>query len=63
MAAFSGGTLSYIDLTGRKRFVELCGRLEGKYGARFAPCWVLTDLAEKSDTFYGRSPPGLESVV
>ena len=36
-APFSGGTLSYIDMMGTKRFVELCERLEKKYGPRFAP--------------------------
>ncbi len=33
-APFSGGTLSYIDMMGTKRFVELCKRLEKKYGDR-----------------------------
>ena len=32
-APFSGGTLSYIDMMGTKNFVELCQRLEKKYGA------------------------------
>ena len=36
-APFSGGTLSYIDMMGTKKFVELCRKLEKKYGARFAP--------------------------
>ena len=31
-APFSGGTLSYIDMMGTKRFVEICKRLEKKYG-------------------------------
>jgi 3-hydroxyacyl-CoA dehydrogenase/enoyl-CoA hydratase/3-hydroxybutyryl-CoA epimerase len=57
-APFTGGTLSYIDMTGTRRFVELCNRLEGKYGSRFAPCDLLTDMAAKGDTFYGRFPPG-----
>ena len=34
-APFSGGTLSYIDMMGTKRFVDLCKRLEKKYGPRF----------------------------
>ena len=36
-APFSGGTLSYIDMMGTKRFVELCKSLEKKHGARFKP--------------------------
>ena len=31
-APYSGGTLSYIDMMGTKKFVELCQRLEKKYG-------------------------------
>ena len=32
-APFTGGTLSYIDMMGTKRFVDLCKQLEKKYGA------------------------------
>ncbi len=56
-APFSGGTLSWIDMMGTKKFVELCRRLEKKYGARFAPNKLLLDLAEKNETFYGRFAP------
>jgi 3-hydroxyacyl-CoA dehydrogenase/enoyl-CoA hydratase/3-hydroxybutyryl-CoA epimerase len=56
-APFSGGTLSYIDMMGTKRFVDLCRKLEGKYGARFAPNKLLLDLAEHNDTFYHRFAP------
>ena len=57
-APFSGGTLSYIDMMGVKRFVELCRKLEKKFGARFKPSKLLTDMAAKGDTFYGRFAPG-----
>jgi 3-hydroxyacyl-CoA dehydrogenase/enoyl-CoA hydratase/3-hydroxybutyryl-CoA epimerase len=57
-APYSGGTLSYIDMMGTKRFVELCRRLEKKYGPRFAPPQLLVDMATKGDTFYGRFAPG-----
>ncbi len=57
-APYSGGTLSYIDMMGTKRFVELCKRLEKKYGPRFAPPQLLVDMATKGDTFYGRFAPG-----
>ena len=36
-APYSGGRLSYIDMMGTKKFVELCRKFEKKYGARFAP--------------------------
>jgi 3-hydroxyacyl-CoA dehydrogenase / enoyl-CoA hydratase / 3-hydroxybutyryl-CoA epimerase len=56
-APFSGGTLSYIDMMGTKRFVELCRRLEKKYGPRFAPSKLLLDMAANGDTFYRRFAP------
>ncbi|MDE1936143.1 3-hydroxyacyl-CoA dehydrogenase NAD-binding domain-containing protein [Bradyrhizobium sp.] len=56
-APFTGGTLSYIDFMGTKKFVELCHKLEAKYGSRFAPPKLLVDMAQKGETFYGRFPP------
>jgi 3-hydroxyacyl-CoA dehydrogenase/enoyl-CoA hydratase/3-hydroxybutyryl-CoA epimerase len=56
-APFTGGTLSYIDFMGTKKFVELCHKLEAKYGSRFAPPKLLEDMAAKGETFYGRFPP------
>jgi 3-hydroxyacyl-CoA dehydrogenase/enoyl-CoA hydratase/3-hydroxybutyryl-CoA epimerase len=53
-APFTGGTLSYIDMMGAKRFVELCTSLETKFGARFKPAKLLLDMASKNETFYGR---------
>ncbi len=57
-APFSGGTLSWIDMMGTKRFVELCRKLDKKYGARFAPNKLLLDLAQKGEGFYQRFAPG-----
>jgi 3-hydroxyacyl-CoA dehydrogenase/enoyl-CoA hydratase/3-hydroxybutyryl-CoA epimerase len=57
-APFSGGTLSYIDMMGSRRFVDLCKRLEKKHGPRFKPPKLLIDMAVKRDTFYGRFAPG-----
>jgi 3-hydroxyacyl-CoA dehydrogenase/enoyl-CoA hydratase/3-hydroxybutyryl-CoA epimerase len=57
-APWSGGTLSYIDMMGAKKFVELCDRLAAKYGARFAPPKLLRDMAAKGETFYGRFEKG-----
>ncbi len=57
-APFSGGTLSYIDMMGTKKFVELCRKLEAKYGARFAPTKLLIDMAERNEGFYQRFTPG-----
>jgi len=57
-APFSGGTLSWIDMTGTKKFVALCRKLEKKFGARFAPNKLLLDLAMHNEGFYQRFAPG-----
>jgi 3-hydroxyacyl-CoA dehydrogenase / enoyl-CoA hydratase / 3-hydroxybutyryl-CoA epimerase len=56
-APFTGGTLSYIDMMGTRRFVELCKALEKKYGPRFKPSKLLTEMAAKNETFYRRFAP------
>jgi 3-hydroxyacyl-CoA dehydrogenase / enoyl-CoA hydratase / 3-hydroxybutyryl-CoA epimerase len=56
-APFSGGTLSYIDMMGSKKFVALARALEKKYGARFAPPKLLIDMAANNDSFYRRFAP------
>jgi 3-hydroxyacyl-CoA dehydrogenase/enoyl-CoA hydratase/3-hydroxybutyryl-CoA epimerase len=56
-APFSGGTLSYIDMMGTKRFVALCEKLAAKCGPRFAPSKLLLDMAAKNEGFYGRFAP------
>ena len=56
-APFTGGTLSYIDFMGTKKFVELCHKLEAKYGSRFTPPKLLVEMAATGETFYGRFPP------
>src|SRR5262245_27240445 len=56
-APFSGGTLSYIDMMGTKKFVDLCKRFEKKYGARFSPPELLLDMAKNNESFYQRFAP------
>ncbi|MGA7974764.1 MAG: 3-hydroxyacyl-CoA dehydrogenase NAD-binding domain-containing protein [Pseudolabrys sp.] len=56
-APWSGGTLSWIDMVGSKKFVELCRDLEKKHGPRFKPCKLLVDMAESNDSFYRRFAP------
>jgi 3-hydroxyacyl-CoA dehydrogenase / enoyl-CoA hydratase / 3-hydroxybutyryl-CoA epimerase len=56
-APFTGGTISYIDMTGAKRFVELCQGLEKKHGARFALPKLLLDMAAADESFYRRFAP------
>jgi 3-hydroxyacyl-CoA dehydrogenase/enoyl-CoA hydratase/3-hydroxybutyryl-CoA epimerase len=61
-APFSGGTLSYIDMMGVKKFVDLCQRLEKKHGARFAPPKLLLDMAKNDDSFYSRFAPSKKAA-
>jgi 3-hydroxyacyl-CoA dehydrogenase / enoyl-CoA hydratase / 3-hydroxybutyryl-CoA epimerase len=56
-APFTGGTLSYIDFMGTRKFVELCHKFEARYGSRFTPPKLLEDMAAKGETFYGKFPP------
>ena len=56
-APFTGGTLSYIDMMGSKKFVALAQKFAQKYGPRFTPPKLLIDMADSNDTFYRRFPP------
>jgi 3-hydroxyacyl-CoA dehydrogenase / enoyl-CoA hydratase / 3-hydroxybutyryl-CoA epimerase len=52
-APFTGGALSCIDFMGAKAFVDLCRKLQGRHGDRFAPNKLLLDMAASGGTFYG----------
>jgi 3-hydroxyacyl-CoA dehydrogenase/enoyl-CoA hydratase/3-hydroxybutyryl-CoA epimerase len=56
-APYSGGTLSYIDMMGTKKFVALCEKLSAKYGERFKPNQQLVDMAAKGESYYSRFAP------
>ncbi|MGK9054885.1 3-hydroxyacyl-CoA dehydrogenase NAD-binding domain-containing protein [Neorhizobium petrolearium] len=56
-APYTGGTLSYIDGMGVKKFVELCEKLASASGDHFKPTELLKDMAAKGETFYGRFDP------
>jgi 3-hydroxyacyl-CoA dehydrogenase/enoyl-CoA hydratase/3-hydroxybutyryl-CoA epimerase len=62
-APYSGGTLSYIDMMGTTAFVDLCHKLEKKFGPRFAPNKLLLDMAAKDDRFYTRFAPPKQKVA
>jgi 3-hydroxyacyl-CoA dehydrogenase / enoyl-CoA hydratase / 3-hydroxybutyryl-CoA epimerase len=53
-APYSGGTLSWIDMMGTRKFVELCRLFEQRYGERFAPNRLLLELADTDEGFYQR---------
>src|SRR5512144_242218 len=56
-APYSGGTLSYIDMMGTKKFAGMCKALEKKYGERFKPNKQLADMAAKGESYYGKFAP------
>ena len=51
-APWTGGPLSYIDMLGTGRFVELCDRLAQQHGERFMPTPTLRDLACRRAAIY-----------
>jgi 3-hydroxyacyl-CoA dehydrogenase/enoyl-CoA hydratase/3-hydroxybutyryl-CoA epimerase len=57
-APYTGGPLSWIDMLGAKRFVDMMKALEKKHGARFKPAKLLLEMAAKGDTFYRRFDTG-----
>ena len=56
-APWSGGPLSWLDMIGAARAVELCDALTERYGKRFETPKLLREMAEKGQTFYGRFAP------
>jgi 3-hydroxyacyl-CoA dehydrogenase / enoyl-CoA hydratase / 3-hydroxybutyryl-CoA epimerase len=56
-APYTGGTLSYIDGMGAKKFVARAKELAAKYGPHFMPGKLLEDMAAKGETFYSRFDP------
>jgi 3-hydroxyacyl-CoA dehydrogenase / enoyl-CoA hydratase / 3-hydroxybutyryl-CoA epimerase len=51
-APWTGGPLSYIDMLGTGRFVELCDRLAQQHGERFMPTPMLRYLARRGSSIY-----------
>lgn len=62
-APYTGGTLSYIDGMGTKKFVQLANRLEQKFGSQFQPPKLLLDMAEKGESFYQRFDPSRQEAA
>jgi 3-hydroxyacyl-CoA dehydrogenase / enoyl-CoA hydratase / 3-hydroxybutyryl-CoA epimerase len=56
-APYTGGTLSYIDGIGARKFAERAKALQKKYGAQFKAPKLLADMAAKGETFYRRFDP------
>jgi 3-hydroxyacyl-CoA dehydrogenase/enoyl-CoA hydratase/3-hydroxybutyryl-CoA epimerase len=50
---YTGGTLSYIDTMGIRKFVAECDRMTKAYGKRFEVSDWLRKRAENNESFYG----------
>lgn len=57
-APWTGGVISWLDMIGAAKAVEICDRLEAAHGARFKAPALLRDLAESGETFYARYGDG-----
>ncbi|MCV6595759.1 MAG: 3-hydroxyacyl-CoA dehydrogenase NAD-binding domain-containing protein [Mangrovicoccus sp.] len=62
-APWTGGTLSWLDMIGSGKAVEICDDLEAKFGARFKAPALLRDLAEKGEGFYDRFDPAQKAAA
>ena len=56
-APWSGGPLSWLDMIGAPRAVEICDALTAEFGDRFKTPALLRDMAAKGDGFYTRFAP------
>jgi 3-hydroxyacyl-CoA dehydrogenase / enoyl-CoA hydratase / 3-hydroxybutyryl-CoA epimerase len=56
-APWSGGPLSWLDMIGAPRAVEICDALTAEFGNRFKAPALLRDMAAKGDGFYSRFAP------
>jgi 3-hydroxyacyl-CoA dehydrogenase/enoyl-CoA hydratase/3-hydroxybutyryl-CoA epimerase len=49
---YTGGTVSFIETEGLRKFVAEADRLAEKYGTRFTVSDSLREMAAKGETFY-----------
>ena len=56
-APWSGGPLSWLDMIGAARAVEITEGLTARFGERFRTPALLRDMADKGDGFYSRFRP------
>ena len=56
-APWSGGPFSWLDIIGTPYAAERCDQLTEIYGARFATPDLLREMADKTQSFYGRFGP------
>ncbi len=56
-APWSGGPFSWLDIIGSPYAAERCDQLTAQYGERFTTPALLREMADKTQTFYGRFGP------
>ena len=56
-APWSGGPLSWLDMLGAPRAVEICEDLARRHGERFRPPALLAEMAARGERFYTRFAP------
>ena len=56
-APWSGGPLSWLDMLGAGRAVEICEDLTRRHGERFRPPALLAEMAAEGERFYARFAP------
>ncbi len=53
-APYTGGAISFIDMTGTRKFVTRADELRAAYGEQFEVPELLRDMASAGETLYGR---------
>jgi 3-hydroxyacyl-CoA dehydrogenase/enoyl-CoA hydratase/3-hydroxybutyryl-CoA epimerase len=54
---WSGGPFSWLDILGAEQAVAIADGLAAAHGDRFAPPALLSGMAERGESFYGRFQP------
>jgi 3-hydroxyacyl-CoA dehydrogenase/enoyl-CoA hydratase/3-hydroxybutyryl-CoA epimerase len=61
--AYTGGTISFIETEGLRKFVKEADRLAEKHGTRFKVPESLRSMAADGETFYGAATPSRSRSV
>ncbi len=62
-APYTGGPLSFIDKVGLAAFEKRAKELAKQYGDHFKPTKLISEMAKKGETFYGRFGEQLKSAA
>jgi 3-hydroxyacyl-CoA dehydrogenase/enoyl-CoA hydratase/3-hydroxybutyryl-CoA epimerase len=62
LAPWSGGPFSWLDIIGTPYAAERCDQLAATYGERFKTPDLLREMADKTQSFYGRFGPNAKAA-